>query len=510
MNSLSPLPAVKSFGVFMALTAMADLVNTVVIIAPALVIKESLTCRCEPPSSANLIDGPGPLASCAATNWVGTNYAALVSRRAPFIILGFVVALGVAVGVCVAFLEIDQSPPAMLPMSHPVQEQNLLLNTAFPMHYTSFIEFRIGVSGLDQRGVDHTDWMDFGKPKFSPEFDPSDSHVQLALVAFEERVVEEFDDLRLAKDEVKNFHHGMMQFRAFQRKHSRPFPSTDFFGDFCEYATSNASYGSSFGLYNHSAMDVDGLRGSTTISTGYNINISPMFSTGLEIATVYSKWKQLVSDINSRPGCEGLITDTSDLWARIEMDEALLSGATYTPVLSFAVTVLLTATFFLDLCVISSISLCVLCTTASLYVVFLVTGWNIGPLEGLCTTMMIGLSVDYVLHMCIAFTSQEEQDRPERLKHMLREMSCTVLGSAVTTAGSASVLLFCTVPLFVKIGAIVVCNSVSGALVAVTLLPALLSVAGPTINRRTQCIRRCRSGTESTKLDYEQAASIEN
>ena len=66
-------------------------------------------------------------------------------------------------------------------------------------------------------------------------------------------------------------------------------------------------------------------------------------------------------------------------------------------------------------------------------------------------------------------------------------MSSTVLGSAVTTATSAAVLLFCQIPLFNKVGAIVVCNSVSSVIVSLTLLPALMLVYGPKDGAPCKC-----------------------
>eukprot|EP00656_Telonema_subtile_P016717 TRINITY_DN18854_c0_g1_i1.p1 TRINITY_DN18854_c0_g1~~TRINITY_DN18854_c0_g1_i1.p1 ORF type:complete len:241 (+),score=68.99 TRINITY_DN18854_c0_g1_i1:253-975(+) len=218
------------------------------------------------------------------------------------------------------------------------------------------------------------------------------------------------------------------------------------------------------------------------------LNISPLFTSGKELVPVHRRWKQIVEQVNAMEGFTGKIVDSSQLWARIELDEALLVGAVQTPALSFAVTLGVVVLYFQELRTTSIVGLCVLCTIAAMYLLFLVVGWMIGPIEGLCTTMMIGLSVDYILHMAIAFVRADGSSRFAKAQGMMGETSSTVLGSAVTTATSAAVLLFCQIPLFNKVGAIVVCNSVSSVIVSLTLLPALMLVYGPKDDAQGKCV----------------------
>lgn len=109
----------------MALTALADFVNTIAILAPAMVIRDSCTHGCSLPSFLNQIRCALP--HCRGC--LGNQYAEAISHRGAYVIAAYMIALAMVIAACVSWLEIDEAPPNMLPAAHPVQIQNVLLNT---------------------------------------------------------------------------------------------------------------------------------------------------------------------------------------------------------------------------------------------------------------------------------------------------------------------------------------------------------------------------------------------
>lgn len=79
-------------------------------------------------------------------------------------------------------------------------------------------------------------------------------------------------------------------------------------------------------------------------------------------------------------------------------------------------------------------------TTCILGAMFLI-GWELGTIESVSATILVGLSVDYVVHLAQAYVECKFIKRNERVKSALFEMGSTVFGGAITSLG-ASVMLF--------------------------------------------------------------------
>jgi hypothetical protein len=70
-------------------------------------------------------------------------------------------------------------------------------------------------------------------------------------------------------------------------------------------------------------------------------------------------------------------------------------------------------------------------------------GWTLGFLESICFAILIGVSVDFVIHFCHAYSSMKgEYNRGERTKHALVTMGPSILAAAFTTIAAATIMLF--------------------------------------------------------------------
>jgi predicted RND superfamily exporter protein len=72
-------------------------------------------------------------------------------------------------------------------------------------------------------------------------------------------------------------------------------------------------------------------------------------------------------------------------------------------------------------------------------------GWTLGFMECICFAILIGVSVDFVIHFCNAYSSmQAEHNRGERTKYALVTMGPSILAAAFTTIAAAIIMLFTT------------------------------------------------------------------
>merc|ERR1711916_308172 len=106
-------------------------------------------------------------------------------------------------------------------------------------------------------------------------------------------------------------------------------------------------------------------------------------------------------------------------------------------------------------------------------------GWTLGIIESVCITVVVGLSVDYVVHFANSYTESYAKDRESRVTDALTVMGISVFSAALTTIGSAIILLFTTILFFAKFGAFIVLSIFFSFLVSFFFLFAMLAAFGP-------------------------------
>ena len=110
-------------------------------------------------------------------------------------------------------------------------------------------------------------------------------------------------------------------------------------------------------------------------------------------------------------------------------------------------------------------------------------GWNLGILESICMTIVVGVSCDYVFHVTVLHAASlrersadvsEEEHSVRRMRECLTLMGPPVLAAAATSIGSAAFLTGCVVLFLYKFGAFMVVTLTSAALYAFVFYPALI------------------------------------
>ena len=129
-----------------------------------------------------------------------------------------------------------------------------------------------------------------------------------------------------------------------------------------------------------------------------------------------------------------------------------------------------------------------------------VMGWDLGVAESIAGIIVIGFSVDYVVHMAHMYTEAEEntgaKSRDERFAYAAEKMGLTIIGGAVTTAGSGSMMFLCQMVFFFKMGFLVCMTILFSVIYSLGFFMALCVLIGPEgdVGNTGVMIRRCCGG----------------
>merc|ERR1712125_182948 len=107
-------------------------------------------------------------------------------------------------------------------------------------------------------------------------------------------------------------------------------------------------------------------------------------------------------------------------------------------------------------------------------------GWTLGFLESICFAILIGVSVDFVIHFCHAYASKSgEVDRGERTQDALTRMGPSILAAAVTTVAAAIIMLFTVIDFFQKFALILFMTMIQATLGSFVMFLTFTDCIGP-------------------------------
>jgi predicted RND superfamily exporter protein len=173
-------------------------------------------------------------------------------------------------------------------------------------------------------------------------------------------------------------------------------------------------------------------------------------------------------------------------WVWMMTEEALVSGlftglAIGFPV-SFLILVLSTRNILISLFAVVNIVCIVGCVLGWCRSVM---GWDLGVAESIAGIIVIGLAVDYVVHMAHMYVDSAHQDpikyhtRVARFEYAATKMGGTVLAGAITTAGSGAFMWVCTLTFFSKMANLICMTIIFSFAYAIFFFLPLLRLFGP-------------------------------
>jgi 5-methyltetrahydrofolate--homocysteine methyltransferase len=108
------------------------------------------------------------------------------------------------------------------------------------------------------------------------------------------------------------------------------------------------------------------------------------------------------------------------------------------------------------------------------------TGLKLGAVEAISVQIVVGMSVDYLLHLDHSYTTSSFYSRFGRSRHAFLEIGAPVVSASATTAVSNFVLMFTTVQVLATVGKIIFFMTVVAILESLFLFIPLLMWLGPT------------------------------
>ena len=148
-------------------------------------------------------------------------------------------------------------------------------------------------------------------------------------------------------------------------------------------------------------------------------------------------------------------------------------------------------------------------------------GWRLGVMESLNLTLVVGLSVDYCVHLADGYIHSNKVKRVDRMREMLRTVGVSIVSGACTTLGASMFMLGSQIMFFYQFGIFMFCTIGFSILFALAFFPIIVSMIGPegdrgSLKRCFSCIlqRRERSAEKSapsaSKYLDEQSVSSKN
>ena len=119
-----------------------------------------------------------------------------------------------------------------------------------------------------------------------------------------------------------------------------------------------------------------------------------------------------------------------------------------------------------------------------LFIVLALLVWfntNLGVIESICLSILMGLAVDYTTHLANAYVETPETfTRRQRSSFMVGHMGISVLWGAATTIVGGVVLLFAHITFFPAFGRFLVTQSILSIIFSLGFFTAMCFIIGPT------------------------------
>jgi len=186
-----------------------------------------------------------------------------------------------------------------------------------------------------------------------------------------------------------------------------------------------------------------------------------------------NKWKK------TAPAGLKSFAQTNGIWPWMPTEEAFVSNARNGIISSicFAFVILLIATrnVLQSVIAIVSVIMIVISVVACMH-------WRemqLGVSESIAIVILIGFSVDYVVHFSHAYIHSDFVSRNDKMKQSYREMGVSILSGCITTFGCGAFLFGGTFTFFYKFAFIISVTVFTSIIVAVFVFGAMCHTFGP-------------------------------
>lgn len=320
-------------------------------------------------------------------------------------------------------------------------------------------------------GVDNTHKLDdgHGRPLYDTRFDATDLDAQKAMLVVCDDLADS-DDVRHETllcpwQSIKRFALNLKGLKTF------PIPSEDFMQVITLWLSANSKYKAYVGL---SKAKDKVLFVSATFTT-----YTRALGNGFKLEPTYEKWQEYADDVNADSPSNAQLFQTTNQWLRMETELAFIRGTIRSVLISSGCIALTIMLFTGNLLIMLYTLILIISVVTSLIGYYVLWDWQLGAVESLSVSIVMGLAIDYVLHVGHAYVTSEGTTRFEKTKHAMIRIGPSVVAASITTVASMVVLFFCELYLFNQIGIIVAATLTTGVVFCFFGFIPMVMIAGP-------------------------------
>uniref|UniRef100_UPI0037E850F1 protein dispatched homolog 3 n=1 Tax=Semicossyphus pulcher TaxID=241346 RepID=UPI0037E850F1 len=183
---------------------------------------------------------------------------------------------------------------------------------------------------------------------------------------------------------------------------------------------------------------------------------------------------------------------TCEHWKQIFMEIIGVESALWSLLLSLAICVAAVSVFTAHPLLLLPVLITILGVICLVVAVMYWLGWEMGAVEAISLSILVGSSVDYCLHLVEGYllagetmpstpahNSEPAAERRGRTLEAVNHVGVAIVSSAVTTVISTVPLFFCVIVPFAKFGQIVAINTAVSILFTLTVTVAMLACMAP-------------------------------
>jgi len=211
---------------------------------------------------------------------------------------------------------------------------------------------------------------------------------------------------------------------------------------------------------------------------------------------IYLLWEEYLAEWKKTApsGVSNLFQEANYAWAfnngEVAMFNGAITGIVISVTLAFVILLIATRNYIISFFAILAVG----CICSNVVGLMVLLGWQMGVSESIAMVIIIGFSVDYVVHLAAHYVHSAKKTRLERASESIRDMGISIFSGAITTFGSSIFLYTCQVKFFVKFATIMASTVVLSLIYAFLFFLALAHALGPEYNQGsiTHCLRNCK------------------
>ena len=237
------------------------------------------------------------------------------------------------------------------------------------------------------------------------------------------------------------------------------------------------------------------------IAIGCQLNLHTMTSIHVR-ESEFDFWEKQIGEWNqAAPESVSGAFQSSVAWAWMDSEKAFATSAVQGVAMAlpaaFVVLVLSTGNWIIS----ALATLSVICILATEVMLMVLQGWKLGVSESVGVVIMVGFSIDYVVHFAASYVECDKDDRNGRIRHALHTMGISIISGAITTFGSGAFLIFPEFKFFAKFGILIMSVVAFSLLYSMTFFIAILAVLGPEGTRGELNIKRIVKKLKSYRMN---------